>query len=202
MVKQENTRPSWPGKTWSTKTLKSSSSCPVVGTHTEAEKTYYLTSRAEWKSLRAVRNKRVFLADGNQYFNRPGPRVVESLEIIAQIIYPKIFQKKNKLSLMESDWETFEGVKIAGAMCAIPGARDSSEHPEDFLNYSTRTIRRTRRDRTTPRTHTFRNSHTCSSIMVFRPFTCRYHCPITPWPLSPTSTRCRTSPRDRRRAAP
>lgn len=40
-----------------------------------------LTSQPEWQSLRAVQSGRVFLADGNQYFNRPGPRLVESLEI-------------------------------------------------------------------------------------------------------------------------
>src|SRR3546814_95792 len=32
-----------------------------------------LTQRADWPSLRAVRNGRVYLTDGNQYFNRPGP---------------------------------------------------------------------------------------------------------------------------------
>ena len=38
-------------------------------------------------TLRAVRDGRVFVADGNQYFNRPGPRVVESLEILAEIFH-------------------------------------------------------------------------------------------------------------------
>lgn len=42
-------------------------------------------------SLNAVRNKRVYVADGNQYFNRPGPRLVDSLEILAEIIHPKQF---------------------------------------------------------------------------------------------------------------
>jgi iron complex transport system substrate-binding protein len=41
-----------------------------------------------WKKLRAVKEARVYLADGNQYFNRPGPRVVESLEILAEILHP------------------------------------------------------------------------------------------------------------------
>ena len=44
-----------------------------------------LTNRAEWSELSAVRERRVFMADGNQYFNRPGPRIVESLEILAEI---------------------------------------------------------------------------------------------------------------------
>ena len=51
-----------------------------------------LTRKADWSKLRAVEQGRVYLADGNQYFNRPGPRLVESLEILAEILHPKIFQ--------------------------------------------------------------------------------------------------------------
>jgi iron complex transport system substrate-binding protein len=51
----------------------------------------YLTGRPEWPSLAAVRGGRVFIADGNQYFNRPGPRVVESLEILAELVHPEAF---------------------------------------------------------------------------------------------------------------
>jgi iron complex transport system substrate-binding protein len=49
---------------------------------------HWLTDRPEWNQLRAVRNGRVHLTDGNQYFNRPGPRLVESLEILATIFHP------------------------------------------------------------------------------------------------------------------
>ena len=38
-----------------------------------------------------LRDKTVFVADGNQFFNRPGPRIVESLEILAEIIHPELF---------------------------------------------------------------------------------------------------------------
>jgi iron complex transport system substrate-binding protein len=41
-----------------------------------------------WAALSAVRAGRVCIADGNQYFNRPGPRLVESLEILAEILHP------------------------------------------------------------------------------------------------------------------
>ena len=51
-----------------------------------------LTGRPEWLGLRAVRDGRVFLADGNQYFNRPGPRLVESLEILAELLHPETFR--------------------------------------------------------------------------------------------------------------
>ncbi len=50
-----------------------------------------LTSRAEWPGLSAVTSGRVFVTDGNQYFNRPGPRVVESAEILAELLHPDVF---------------------------------------------------------------------------------------------------------------
>jgi iron complex transport system substrate-binding protein len=50
-----------------------------------------LSGRPEWPGLRAVRSGRVFLADGNQFFNRPGPRLVESLEILAELLHPEAF---------------------------------------------------------------------------------------------------------------
>jgi iron complex transport system substrate-binding protein len=50
-----------------------------------------LTGRPEWPRLRAVGAGRVYLADGNAYFHRPGPRLVESLEILAEILHPDVF---------------------------------------------------------------------------------------------------------------
>jgi iron complex transport system substrate-binding protein len=50
-----------------------------------------LAGHPGWESLQAVRAGRVFLADGNQYFNRPGPRLVESLEILAELCHPEAF---------------------------------------------------------------------------------------------------------------
>lgn len=46
-----------------------------------------LTQHPRWPSLRAVRTNRVYVTDGNQYFNRPGPRVVESAEILAEVLH-------------------------------------------------------------------------------------------------------------------
>ncbi len=45
-----------------------------------------------WRDLRAVREGRVFVADGNAYFHRPGPRLVESLEILAELLHPATFR--------------------------------------------------------------------------------------------------------------
>jgi iron complex transport system substrate-binding protein len=50
-----------------------------------------LTGRPGWADLSAVRHHRVYLADSNQYFSRPGPRLVESLEILAEILHPDVF---------------------------------------------------------------------------------------------------------------
>jgi iron complex transport system substrate-binding protein len=44
-----------------------------------------------WKDLRAVTSGQVFLAEGNQLFNRPGPRLVETLEATAEMIHPELF---------------------------------------------------------------------------------------------------------------
>jgi iron complex transport system substrate-binding protein len=52
---------------------------------------HWLTRRPGWSELRAVKSGQVFLADGNQYMNRPGPRIVESLEVLAEILHPDVF---------------------------------------------------------------------------------------------------------------
>jgi len=50
-----------------------------------------LERRPGWRGLKAVQRDCVFVADGNQYFNRPGPRIVESLEMLAEIFHPELF---------------------------------------------------------------------------------------------------------------
>lgn len=49
-----------------------------------------LASRPGWTDLPAVRADRVFVTDGNAYFSRPGPRLVDSLEILAHALHPGI----------------------------------------------------------------------------------------------------------------
>ena len=53
-----------------------------------------LEHRPHWRELKAVERDRIFVADGNQYFNRPGPRIVESLEILAEICHPELFPSR------------------------------------------------------------------------------------------------------------
>ncbi len=53
----------------------------------------------DWSKLRA----QIYLADGNQYLNRPGPRVAKSLRILAEILYPESFEP----TLEGIGWEKF-----------------------------------------------------------------------------------------------
>jgi iron complex transport system substrate-binding protein len=50
----------------------------------------------EHRELSAVKRDHIFVADGNQYFNRPGPRIVESLEILAEIFHQELFTSRYK----------------------------------------------------------------------------------------------------------
>ncbi len=50
-----------------------------------------LTALPGWDGLKAVALGRVAAADGNAFFNRPGPRLVESAEIIAEFLHPDVF---------------------------------------------------------------------------------------------------------------
>lgn len=50
-----------------------------------------LRAQAGFAELRAVREGRAFLVDGSQYMNRPGPRLVDSLEILCELLHPEAF---------------------------------------------------------------------------------------------------------------
>ncbi len=47
----------------------------------------------EWPGLDAARSGHVYAVNGSAYFNRPGPRIVEGLEILAEIIHPDLFPR-------------------------------------------------------------------------------------------------------------
>lgn len=49
-----------------------------------------LQSNDGWDDLPCVKNNRVYFSDGNSYFNRPGPRLVDSLEIMANALHPDV----------------------------------------------------------------------------------------------------------------
>lgn len=47
-----------------------------------------LESKPGFRELRAVRDGRIFVADGGAHFSRPGPRLVDSLEFLAETLHP------------------------------------------------------------------------------------------------------------------
>jgi iron complex transport system substrate-binding protein len=58
---------------------------------TIAEARRALPRRTGWNALPAVRGGRVYAVDGNAYYSRPGPRIVDSLELLAELIHPEHF---------------------------------------------------------------------------------------------------------------
>jgi iron complex transport system substrate-binding protein len=50
-----------------------------------------LEAQPGWGSLRAVREGRVYIADGNLHFNRSGPGLFETIDILAEILHPRVF---------------------------------------------------------------------------------------------------------------
>ncbi len=62
--------------------------CSVEQTLKEIDNLFQLPS---FHDLKAIKNNRFYIADGKQYFSYPGPRMVDTLEILAEIINPKQF---------------------------------------------------------------------------------------------------------------
>lgn len=62
-----------------------------------------LKTNSQWSQLKVVRDRQVYLVDGNAYFNRPGPRLVDSTEILASILHPRLFD----LDYEENGWRRF-----------------------------------------------------------------------------------------------
>jgi len=58
----------------------------------------------EWLGLTAVRSRHVYAVNGSAYFNRPGPRIVEGLEILAEIMHPELFPR----TLPRGTWQRIE----------------------------------------------------------------------------------------------
>ncbi|MCH7553492.1 MAG: cobalamin-binding protein [Chloroflexi bacterium] len=48
---------------------------------------------SEWLGLTAVKRGQVYAVDGSAYFNRPGPRAADGLEILAEILHPELYPR-------------------------------------------------------------------------------------------------------------
>jgi iron complex transport system substrate-binding protein len=55
-----------------------------------------LQAKPGWASIAAVREGRVYFADGNAYFNRPGPRLADSAEMLAEMLHPEVTPPKHE----------------------------------------------------------------------------------------------------------
>jgi uncharacterized protein (TIGR00290 family) len=66
------------------------------GLERAAAEIHLLAERTGWRDLRSVRSGRVFVADGNLYFNRSGPSVFETPEILAEMLHPRDFAPRHQ----------------------------------------------------------------------------------------------------------
>lgn len=65
--------------------------CCGNGVQKTLEELPELRRRSGWENLPAVRNEQLYVVDGSSYFSRPGPRLVDSLEILAGLLHPEVF---------------------------------------------------------------------------------------------------------------
>lgn len=65
------------------------------GVERTASEMHVIEARPGWKQLRAVREGRVFVADGNRFFNRSGPSAFESAELLAEMVHPAAFAPRH-----------------------------------------------------------------------------------------------------------
>ncbi len=68
---------------------------PLQRAISEAASLVHLTN---WKSLSAVRNGRVYAADGNAFFHRSGPRLIDTIEVLAFLLHPELFPALSPLA--------------------------------------------------------------------------------------------------------
>lgn len=69
----------------------------------------YLTERDGWRDLRAVRTGRVYLFDGNAYFNRPSLRLYRAIELLAHALRPDALPAH---TLNLASWEMAPGLDV------------------------------------------------------------------------------------------
>ncbi|ADB62356.1 periplasmic binding protein [Haloterrigena turkmenica DSM 5511] len=78
------------------------------GLEQTAANTADLTEREGWDDLTAVREGRVWAMDGHHYLNRPGTRLVDTLEALASIVQPELFDEETPPVALEEIAVPFE----------------------------------------------------------------------------------------------
>lgn len=93
-----------------------------------------LRSSARFTGLTCVREGRVFVIDGNAYFNRPGPRLVDSLELLAHTLHPSLHPLPEHLApargLSAEELGAVEGLS-SGLVPSLTPARVVSRYPTE-----------------------------------------------------------------------
>ncbi|MBV9949352.1 MAG: cobalamin-binding protein [Myxococcales bacterium] len=64
-----------------------------------------LADHPGWSELRAVRKGRVYVADGNLYFNRSGPSVFDTPGLLAEMLHPEVMPPRREGIV----WQRFQG---------------------------------------------------------------------------------------------
>ena len=72
------------------------------------QEVHLLTARRGWSDVRAVHGGQVYLTDASAYFNRPGPRIVTGVEILAKILHPQV----SSAPLPAAAYERLERVRV------------------------------------------------------------------------------------------
>jgi len=75
------------------------------------EELHRLPEVLPWERWPAVQQGRVFVVDGNAYYNRPGPRIVDSLEILAACVHPTLFPDVRS-RYPDAVWELSAGLEV------------------------------------------------------------------------------------------
>jgi len=60
------------------------------------EEMHLLQKLPGFNDLTATKENHIYVIDGNQYFNRPGPRVVESAEILVEVFHPGLLPVRHE----------------------------------------------------------------------------------------------------------
>ena len=67
-----------------------------------------LAARTDWAEIPSVRQVRLWAVDGNAYFNRSGPRMIDSLEILAHLIHPDLFPQPSCVADPARVWQRLD----------------------------------------------------------------------------------------------
>ena len=81
----------------------------------------WLESQEGWRNLAAVKSGEVYLID-HSYFSRPGPRVIEGIEILAQLTHPELFTGLvPRGAVLKLDAQRYAGLPAKGLVeCFFP----------------------------------------------------------------------------------